>query len=96
MIRSIRSPAALVGGALLALAGLTAAQAAPAIPPSITTPDRVESRIGKLEFRDGAPSQATLDKVYENLDYTRAFEAFVNICRASMRPPSARASRTSA
>ena len=78
MIRSIRSPAAIVGGALLALAGLTAAQAAPVIPPSITTPDRVESRIGELEFRDGAPNQATLDKVYENLDYTRAFEAFVN------------------
>ena len=78
MIRSIRSPAAMVGGALLALAGLTVAQAAPAIPPSITTPDRVDSRIGTLEFRDGAPSKATLDKVYENLDYTRAFEAFVN------------------
>ena len=78
MIRSIRSPAAMVGGALLALAGLTVAQAAPTIPPSITTPDRVDSRIGTLEFRDGAPSKATLDKVYENLDYTRAFEAFVN------------------
>jgi hypothetical protein len=78
VIRSIRSPAAIVGGALLALAGLTVAQAAPAIPPSITTADRVDSRIGTLEFRDGAPNQATLDKVYENLDYTRAFEAFVN------------------
>ena len=78
MIRSIRSPAAIVGGALLALAGLAVAQAAPAIPPSITTPDRVDSRIGTLEFRDGAPSKATLEKVYENLDYTRAFEAFVN------------------
>ena len=78
MIRSIRSPAAIVGGALLALAGLAVAQAAPAIPPSITTPDRVDSRIGTLEFRDGAPSKATLEKVYDNLDYTRAFEAFVN------------------
>ncbi len=24
------------------------------------------------------PSQATLDKVYDNLDFTDAFEAFVN------------------
>ncbi|UCD52519.1 MAG: DUF1254 domain-containing protein, partial [Phycisphaerales bacterium] len=46
--------------------------------PSIMTPDRVESRIGTLEFTDGMPSQATLDRVYENLDFTHAFEAFVN------------------
>ena len=48
------------------------------IPPSITTPDKVETRIGTLEFKDGAPSKATLDKVYDNLDFTHAFEAFVN------------------
>ena len=78
MSRPARSLAALVGGALLVLAGLAQAQMSPAIPPSITTPDRVNSRIGTLEFRDGAPSQATLDKVFDNLDYTRAFEAFVN------------------
>ena len=55
-----------------------AAQAARPIPPSITTPDKVESRIGTLEFRDGMPSQETLDKVYDHLDFTHAFEAFVN------------------
>jgi hypothetical protein len=48
------------------------------IPASITTPDSVESRIGTLEFTDGMPSQETLDKVYDNLDFTHAFEAFVN------------------
>ena len=48
------------------------------IPPSITTPDNVESRIGTLEFTDGMPSQETLAKVYENLDFTHAFNAFVN------------------
>ena len=48
------------------------------IPPSITTPDKVETRIGTLEFKDGAPSKETLDKVYDNLDFTHAFEAFVN------------------
>ena len=45
---------------------------------STTTPDRVESRIGTLEFTDGMPSQETLDKVYDHLDFTHAFEAFVN------------------
>ena len=74
----IRSSAALVAGALLAMAQCAQAQTSPAIPPSITTPDRVDSRIGVLEFRDGAPSQATLDKVYDHVDFTHAYEAFVN------------------
>jgi hypothetical protein len=57
---------------------LVSAQAAGVIPPSITTPDKVESRIGTLDFKDGAPSRATLDKVYEHVDFTHAFETFVN------------------
>jgi hypothetical protein len=48
------------------------------IPPSLVTPDKVESRLGVLEFRDGAPSKATLDKVYDHLDFTHAFRAFVD------------------
>lgn len=55
-----------------------AAQPTTAIPPSIQTPDRVASRIGVLEFADGMPAQDTLDKIYDNLDFTHAFEAFVN------------------
>ena len=54
--------AAVVVCAMPALPHLAAAQTAPAIPPSITTPDKVESRIGTLEFKDGAPSQATVDE----------------------------------
>jgi hypothetical protein len=55
-----------------------AAQSAAPIPASISTPDSADSRIGKLEFRDGAPSEATLAKVYDNLDFTHAFDALVN------------------
>jgi hypothetical protein len=29
------------------------------VPPQITTPDLVETRLGRLEFADGAPSAAT-------------------------------------
>jgi hypothetical protein len=50
----------------------------PNYPSMITTPDKVESRIGTLEFTDGMPSQDTLDKVYDHLDFTHAFEAFMN------------------
>ena len=52
------------------------------IPAEITTPDRVETRIGTLAFTDGMPSRDTLDRVYENLDFTRAFDAFVNTYQA--------------
>ena len=55
-----------------------AAQSSSSIPPSITTPSKVDSRIGTLEFKDGAPSAATLEKVYEHIDFTHAYEAFVN------------------
>jgi hypothetical protein len=48
------------------------------IPPGLKTPDRVETQIGTLEFRDGAPSAATLQKVYDNLDYIRGVDAFMN------------------
>jgi hypothetical protein len=48
------------------------------IPREITTPDKVETRLGTLDFTDGMPNPATLDKVYDNLDFTHAFEAFVN------------------
>ena len=70
--------AAVVVCATLVLPRLAAAQTAPAIPPSITTPDKVETRIGTLDFKDGAPSKATVDKVYDNLDFTHAQRAFVD------------------
>ena len=70
--------AAVVVCSILVLPRLAPAQTTPAIPPSITTPDKVESRLGTLDFKDGAPSPATMAKVYDNLDFTHAFEAFVN------------------
>ena len=36
---------------------------------SISTPDRVESRLGSLEFRDGAPTKATAELLYDHLDF---------------------------
>jgi len=74
--------AALVG--TLAFATAAQAQTAPKmnvttkIPSEITTPDRIETRLGTLEFRDGAPSKETVEKVYDNLDLMHGVEAFVN------------------
>jgi len=64
--------------AALVLPGLASAQTGPAIPPSITTPDKVESRLGTLDFKDGAPGKATLEKAYDYIDFTHAYNAFVN------------------
>jgi hypothetical protein len=55
-----------------------AAQSTSGIPLAITTADKVETRIGTLEFKDGAPSEATAQKVYDNLDFLRGVDAFMN------------------
>src|SRR5262249_48463565 len=47
-------------------------------PREITTPDKVDTRLGMLDFKDGAPSADAMAKIYDNLDFTHAFEAFVN------------------
>lgn len=61
-----------------ALAGAPALPTFAQTPASITTPDRLETRLGTLEFKDGAPSKATVQKVYDNLDFMHGVEAFVN------------------
>src|SRR5262245_50679493 len=63
---------------MLAMLQLANAQTPPAIFPAISTPGKVETRLGTLEFKDGAPSEETVSKIYDNLDFTHAFEAFVN------------------
>jgi hypothetical protein len=47
------------------------------IPPEITTPDAVETRLGTLRFFDGFPDDATVEKVYDNLDFGRGVQAFL-------------------
>jgi hypothetical protein len=70
--------ASLVSIAVASTLRLAAAQTAPAIPPAISTPDKVETRLGALDFKDGTPSAETVAKIYDNLDFTHAFEAFEN------------------
>ena len=42
------------------------------IPAGIITRDRVETRLGTLKFFDGFPDEATVQTVYDNLDFQRA------------------------
>jgi len=78
---TFKALAVLSACSAIALPSLALAQSAPAIPPAITTPDTVETRLGPLDFKDGAPSAETVTKIYDNLDFTHAFEAFVNTMR---------------
>lgn len=45
---------------------------------SISMPDNLQTRIGALEFKDGAPSAATVEKLYDNLDFLHAQNVFLN------------------
>src|ERR1051325_8246887 len=54
------------------------AEAASGIPPAITTPDKIETRVGTLEYKDGAPSVATVQAVYDNLTFIRGVDVFMN------------------
>jgi hypothetical protein len=47
------------------------------IPSSIETPDKVETRLGTLKFFDGFPDDATVEKVYDNLDFERGVQAYL-------------------
>jgi hypothetical protein len=44
---------------------------------SVSTPDKVETRLGTLEFDDGAPSAETAALVYDNLDFQHGVQAFL-------------------
>jgi len=52
------------------------------IPHQIMTPDTVETRLGTLNFVDGIPTAATTQLVYDNLDFMRGTEVFLNFVPA--------------
>lgn len=54
------------------------------IPASITTPDSIETSLGTLRFLDGFPDSATVDKIYENLDFQRGVQAFLTALPAAL------------
>ena len=48
------------------------------IPAELITPDSVETRLGTLNFKDGVPDAATTQKLYDELDYIHAVDAFMS------------------
>lgn len=47
------------------------------IPPGIAMPASVETRLGTLKFFDGFPDKPTVEKIYDNLDFQRAVQAYL-------------------
>ena len=73
--------------ALIAPLLLTVAVVAPAradtykmttpIAPGVATPGQVETSIGTLRLHDGVPSAETSETIYDNLDRSRALQAYL-------------------
>ena len=47
------------------------------MPPGVAISDKVETRLGTLNFFGGFPDQATTEKLYDNLDFQRAVQAYL-------------------
>jgi hypothetical protein len=67
----------------MTVTSLATAQTSVGIPPEITTPSQVQTRIGTLEYNDGAPTVETAEKVRDALDFTRALDAYNNSFRGA-------------
>ena len=64
------------------------------IPSAITIPDTVETRLGTLHFKDGFPDDATVQKVYDNLDFERGVQALLTAMPAASLHAIRKASRS--
>ena len=53
------------------------------IPAEVLTPETVDTRIGTLKFFDGLPDDATVETIYDNLDFLRGTEAFLQFIPAA-------------
>ncbi|MEC4750464.1 DUF1254 domain-containing protein [Methylomicrobium sp. Wu6] len=47
------------------------------IMPGIAAPDRIETHVGTLNFFDGVPDNASVEKLYDSLDFQRAVQAYL-------------------
>ena len=74
----LRGPTLLLAASTFLVSAIAANAQNAEIPPILITPDKVETSIGTIDFKDGAPSADTVAKVYDTLDFTRGLDAFLN------------------
>ena len=75
------------------LSDMTKAKMATETPAAITMPDRVETSLGTLRFTDGFLDDATVEKVFDNLDFQHAVQAFLTTMPAASHVASRRGVR---
>jgi hypothetical protein len=78
MRRNLFLSLGFLGVAFLTPSGFAQAQDKPKMatemPTGITAPAEVQTRIGTLRTKDGFPDAATIEKVYDNLDFQRGVQ----------------------
>ena len=53
------------------------------MPVGITAPAEVKTRLGTLRTKDGFPDKATIEKVFDNLDFQRGVQAVLTAMPAA-------------
>jgi hypothetical protein len=48
-----------------------------AMPPGVAAPNTIETRFGTLNLLDGIPDKASTEKLYDNLDFQHAVQAYL-------------------
>ena len=64
--------------ATLSLSSGAMAQTMTVSPSGIGTPDKVQSHLGTMEYKDGVPASATVQAAYDNLDFMHAVQVYLN------------------
>ena len=80
MTRRLAFAAVLLGAMVGALASPVQADSykmSTPIAPGVATPDSMDSSIGPLMLRDGFPTPETKEKIWDNLDRSRALQAYL-------------------
>jgi hypothetical protein len=78
MLRTAAASASVLVLTAVVVVGQTRYKMTTPIPPDITTPEKVETRIGTLHFFDGVPTEETARTVYDQLDFSRGLEVFLH------------------
>ncbi|MBN9023443.1 MAG: DUF1254 domain-containing protein [Rhizobiales bacterium] len=77
MLRSTFYASLMVTAAAMAPALAETYKMTTPVAPGVATPDRLETSIGTLELKDGFPTEKTAEAIYDNLDRSRALQAYL-------------------
>ena len=77
-VRSLAAIAALSSLISVSVFGQEKYKMTTEIPSFIVTPEKVDSKIGTLKFTDGFPDNETVTKLYDNLDFQRGTQSYLN------------------